>query len=120
LPAGAADGSFHFVLPAPADAITLASRSMRPADADGARDSDGRHLGVFVQGLEIDGAARSLGDLDGVGWHDLEGAGEHVWRWTNGHAHLPSAACEIVVWLSAAATYRVEPEAAALAGVRAA
>jgi hypothetical protein len=119
-PALAADGAYRFVLPAPADTIALASRRMRPADADGSAESDRRHLGVAVHALEIDGAARSLGDLDGAGWHDLEGAGESLWRWTYGRAQLPSAAREIVVRLCATATYKVEPEATSYCGVQAA
>ena len=103
-----ADGSYAFDLPARAKRVSLASLFWRPADADGAVESDGRPLGVAVRAVEVDGAALNLGAL-GRGWHGVEGAGDQLWRWTSGRAELPAGARKIVLRLARAASYWAAP-----------
>jgi Hint domain-containing protein len=85
----AGDG-YRFHIPAGSAAVSLASRSMVPAEVDAA-SRDGRRLGVPVERIALHD-----GDLLIEAWHSHaalregfhEDEGSH--RWTDGLAHLPA------------------------------
>jgi hypothetical protein len=81
-----------FIVPARAGALTLRSRTFRPADAVGAYVDDRRALGVLVGEIVRTTGRQSQSFFDHLtagtlaGWHRPEAA---TARWTNGNATLP-------------------------------
>ena len=109
-PASVEGGRYTFVL-SPADraspgSVRLVSRTAIPSEARPWID-DRRCLGVAVarltlrRGSEVEPIAL---DLPGCsrGWHDVDGDGVAIWRWTDGDAEIPvcvagPAVLEVVV-----------------------
>jgi hypothetical protein len=81
-----------FIVPARAGALTLRSRTFRPADSFGAYVDDRRALGVLVgeivrtSGRQSQRFVAHLTADTLAGWHRPESA---TARWTNGNATLP-------------------------------
>ncbi len=115
------NGWHTFVLPPGTDTVRLVSRAESPANIRPWLE-DRRRLGVCVSRIRL----RSSTDLMEIpvdhpsfetGWWGTEGEGNHLWRWTDGHAELPlpvmdTAKSPIVLEIAAAGfdAYRLPSE----------
>jgi hypothetical protein len=112
-------GIYRFVVPGNVLSVSLESRSGIRADAVASRKTGSRRLGVRVKTIAIrSDAGEVVMPADDprltMGWHDAEGCGAEMWRWTDGSAQLPwtKVAKPIVVSIrcSSLAEYPVHDE----------
>jgi hypothetical protein len=82
-----------FLLPAGCEAITLRSRTFKPAQIN-PKSADGRTLGTRVKRLQLDGQDVAIDDDNafGPGWHHHEPCENSPGaRWTTGATPIPSS-----------------------------
>jgi DNA-binding beta-propeller fold protein YncE len=111
-PADPSAASLEFVLPAARAAIELRCRGFVPANVDPASE-DRRVLGIRVNRLQLDGADVPLADpaVFEHGWHSLEQAGEHRWRWSHPSASLPAGTRQVTIsMVGTAGYYQIDPK----------
>jgi hypothetical protein len=110
-------GKVHsFMIPAGVTSLVLASRATAPSTLAAYRD-DPRPLGVAVSRVVLRGPAGRVefaADHPALaqGWFGPEQAERAVWRWTNGHAALPTGAVSgpviVEITLAATTTYLID------------